>query len=84
MGEAHFAGDQRLHDRRRAADLDVLQVEAMFFEDAVVDRYLNMIRGTADVCDADLGERLGVEKGSLVKEKPDYEQNETDALTKLS
>ena len=62
MGKTNFAGDQRLHHRGRTANLDILDIKAMFFVDAAVDRDLDMIRGAADVGNADFGDWLGVEQ----------------------
>ncbi len=46
MGKANFARNQRLYHRGRTSNLDILDVQAVFFVDAAVDRNLNMIRGT--------------------------------------
>ena len=44
MGKAYFTRNQRLYYRGRTSNLDVLDVKAMFFVDAAVDRNLDMIR----------------------------------------
>src|SRR4029450_11555923 len=58
MGKAYFTRNQRLYYRGRTSNLDVLDVKAMFFVDAAVNRHLDMIRATADVGNSDSGKLL--------------------------
>src|SRR5207249_6345986 len=58
MGKVYFTRNQRLDYRRGTSNLDVLDVETMFFVDATVDRNLNMIRRTAYIGNADFSNPL--------------------------
>ena len=58
MGKAYFTRNQRLHYSGRTSNLDILDVEAMFFVDTTVDRNLDMIRGTPYIGNTDFGELL--------------------------
>ena len=69
MSEIDLARDESLDHRGGASHLNVLDVKAVFFVDPRLDRDLDMIRGAADVGNADFATHLSKRRLTAIRKE---------------